>query len=67
MTTPDAHGWMPIETAPKGVDMLVCCLLDERWAFDVYLIRDEYWREDWDAEPTHWHPLPQPPVSEASK
>lgn len=58
-----AGGWQPIETAPTNVDILVAGPLDGRWSFSVYRIRDKYWREDWDAEPTHWQPLPAPPSS----
>lgn len=53
----EAQQWQPIETAPQSVDILVGGYLNDEWKCSVYRIRDEFWREDWDAEPTHWQPL----------
>lgn len=60
----NALEWLPIETAPMKIDILVGVLLDGVWKCAVYCIRDGFWREDWDEEPTHWVPLPAAPVVE---
>lgn len=68
--------WQPIETAPKdGRDVLLCRLDDDgsywmetatwwvrAWAV-VGAIREPYVIE---FEPTHWMPLPPPPVDSRS-
>lgn len=60
------EGWLPIETAPKGVE--VPCLAPE---YDGPVMLKHYrpngldaWR-DWDQDvyaPTHWFKLPPPPA-----
>ena len=67
MTTPDANGWLPIETAPMdGTDILgwfpgARCphgmSFDRRWKA-WHSIPGRY-----TCRPTHWQPLPKPPVS----
>lgn len=59
--------WQPIETAPKdGNDMLIVThwkdiyvgywdLMDERFMESEYVVI---------YEPTHWMPIPKPPVQE---
>jgi hypothetical protein len=67
--------WQPIETAPKDRRILVFepgdC--DEEGFIDVvhwYMgDTEDYWA-DWDwkksCNPTHWQPLPAPPLEKAS-
>jgi hypothetical protein len=67
MSKPDANGWLPIESAPKGrADILL-------WGKHGVILG--HWLEanhfglgepaDWfpTTHPTHWQPLPKPPVS----
>ena len=69
--------WQPIKTAPKNGDQIL--LWSEMWA-DTYGMVIGVWRGkrdgwccaefitgDWDKEdqPTHWMPLPDPPISSA--
>lgn len=78
MTTPDANGWMPIETAPKEplsrfVEEGPSILLFGGYSGGT--IRTGYWKAKrtnaWcdtalgrtPLTPTHWQPLPKPPVS----
>lgn len=59
--------WQPIESAPKdGTDMLVC------WCRGGTMAVACWWSDGWYeanddiryvSEPTHWMPLPNPPVS----
>lgn len=77
MNKPDANGWMPIESAPKdGTRVLI-------WQGEAYVawfereyawvshggawISERYRSDTYEYAPTHWQPLPKPPVSEASK
>lgn len=65
----DDNGWRPIETAPKGVPILLwdgdtivvgLFLPNERRPFIVAPV----WHgltEDLDVYATHWQPLPAPP------
>ncbi len=56
--------WQPIETAPKGKDILVGAFVGGAWFCSVYTITSDFWREDWEtteSEPTHWMPLPTAP------
>lgn len=72
-----SDGWRPIETAPKGGDVLVYCRdTDEQfvafWSKN-FVTDDVAWTyarfRDSDNQvfsvlcrPTHWQPLPKPPV-----
>jgi hypothetical protein len=58
--------WQPIKTAPAGRDILLC------WAgtseMRVGYDNGRGWLCDgvsFDAEPTHWMPLPEPPAGGA--
>jgi hypothetical protein len=66
-------GWEPIETAPKdGTDILVALHLwndpTKPHTFEVVAWDGEEWASDSYPvyPPTHWRPLPKPPVSSAS-
>lgn len=59
-----AERWQPIETAPKTDDDVMLFLSDG----DIVI---GYWRDDanafdsdagWVPRPTHWMPLPSPPI-----
>lgn len=65
--TPDANGWMPIETAPKdGTDFLALCSYQRKHHQMVGCFAPKgtfvSWPGRWDYRPTHWQPLPKPPV-----
>lgn len=64
--TPDANGWMPIETAPiDGSLMMLACA---NWPISPIPVKvGGYWNGKWNVfgsswEPTHWQPLLKPPV-----
>jgi hypothetical protein len=62
MTRPDANGWLPIETKPKGFGYLVYqpdCQVGRNTlpARIVHADNAGYSRPS-----THWQPLPKPPV-----
>jgi hypothetical protein len=83
MSTPDANGWMTIETAPKdGRSVLIAENIGTRWCVAEghyvrkYRQRKGTWygvRDYGDDEfsqpykPTHWQPLPKPPVAALSQ
>jgi hypothetical protein len=74
----DPSRWRPIETAPNGEDILVFCpdakepqiviaalltFVDCKDETDTEDAWHDVWMEtDLDVEPTHWMPLPEPPV-----
>lgn len=67
--TPDANGWMPIETAPKDWSDVLLHVpdLESDWRTECegYFDADaELWRAPaFDVvTPTHWQPLPKPPT-----
>lgn len=79
MTTPDAYGWLPIESAPKDANgtVLIAQKFGQRWTVSEahYVARKRAWFSFGDYgddefsqpyRPTHWQPLPNPPVSEPS-
>jgi hypothetical protein len=69
----EAAGWQPIETAPKDGTEIVC--LDEiygkRWRYAAVWNGIQWYTgfgDSWpNARPTHWMPLPDPPLSASSK
>ena len=72
-TTADEHGWLPIETAPKGGRILVWapeigrCVASAGWNTDTpESIRWEV-VNDICVNPTHWRPLPPPPAARAKE
>lgn len=76
----DKHGWLPIESAPKGwchpytrnhPEPATFVLVWNGYHVGVaYCVLDEerevWWAEDgtFEPDPTHWQPLPAPPESE---
>lgn len=84
MTKADAHGWMPIATAPKdgtavwiahpggfGIGYFADGVLREHdtWFVKAFVERkssDQRWDSilgtNWLVNPTHWQPLPEPPI-----
>lgn len=74
MSAPDANGWMDISTAPKDGSDILGVRGDVRkivrWDADKYNSKPKpYWStgfggKTWDRDhpPTHWQPLPKPPV-----
>lgn len=69
--------WQPIETAPKDKDVLLYLprrgAIRGQWNSDKYArVPRPYWshdrewifgvRETRDCQPTHWMPLPAPPI-----
>lgn len=69
--TPDANGWLPIESAPKDGSLILLnvkrrfpSIIPARWRNDLLnqcWDGDGWWGHDDDA--TNWHPLPKPPVA----
>lgn len=66
--------WQPIETAPKdGTRFLAAEEWDirEGWLFVVAKVRNGKFVVAWDncdeIDPTHWMPLPAPPVVEGEE
>lgn len=61
--------WLPIETAPKdGTHILLWQRSQENQIYEGWyacLALWEGWQDSWDSEPepTHWQPLPKPPVT----
>ena len=60
-----SSGWLPIETAPNGVPVLVA---SSKWIFPEVGMIDGFgiWYapldgSDYAPQPTHWQPLPEPP------
>jgi hypothetical protein len=76
--TPDANGWMPIGTAPRDGPVFFWSKEEGRhygwYSKSLWLAHDERdenggaWVIDDPRDypitfrPTHWHPLPEPPV-----
>jgi len=64
-----ASEWKPIETAPKNCRILIG-RVGHQWAVSAkWNERKEYWSTgqtpmDFFSEPTHWMPLPPPPVNQ---
>jgi len=69
MATPDEHGWLPIETAPKdGTWILIWCdfQIVGRWSDAGNRVKRGWTDDAWGVNPIHhvtqWQPLPKPPV-----
>jgi len=76
MSAPDANGWMPINSAPKMQVVILFAVTDveggvvKNWKMGsgCYLIGHDAWEwqgrvlKDYEHQPTHWQPLPKPPV-----
>lgn len=61
--------WQPIETAPKdGTDIIGSWqCLNKTWDMNKLCFVDGMWLDhyhDCQFNPTHWMPLPEPPVGE---
>lgn len=67
--------WQPIETAPKDGTLIDLWLDGERapacrfWSYDGHSYWEQAYAEAtdcfaplYDAEPTHWMPIPEPPA-----
>ncbi|TGV15803.1 DUF551 domain-containing protein [Mesorhizobium sp. M8A.F.Ca.ET.173.01.1.1] len=67
MTAPDANGWMPIETAPfdNYKDAIITGTYPNGIPYVEVSFRyaDGHWNGRRYDQPTHWQPLPKPPVS----
>ena len=66
--------WQPIETAPKDGNTILAgwkvCSKRKEWFIQPVIFSGGNWLHSWDEddtlplEPTHWMPLPTPPVTE---
>lgn len=66
---PSGEGWRPIETAPSERRVLINC---QRFGVTEGFRYQSGWKSfgangSYGAEPTHWQPLPAPPVSTAPR
>ena len=52
--------WMPIDTAPKGRELILYFPASERRAWGATTRVDVY-PVYYPRQPTHWMPLPEPP------
>lgn len=60
--------WQPIETAPKDDDTEILTWCEGKIAVATRAYDDLWWVLGLPAyKPTHWMPLPKPPVTVASK
>lgn len=64
---PDEHGWLPIETAPKDGTVIMLWI---NYGHQLGFWNGRSWddRDFFDnlGDPSHWQPLPLPPVSPRS-
>lgn len=64
-----ANRWLPIETAPKNDSVLLYDSGTNTWIVGMWLdgdwvcVWDHEYLENYEVNPTHWQPLPQPPVA----
>ena len=69
MIEPDANGWMPIETAPENTAVMVIWPKQfGGWFQTAAEMREVAWYAVGGGvlgAPTHWQPLPLPPVQKA--
>ena len=59
--------WQPIETAPRGVSVLLCRVWDGQSSLMRVGWFDQGIWQDWSRNPmnpTHWMPLPKPPENQ---
>lgn len=75
MNEPDENGWFDISTAPRdeGVSVLLGWDLEGNWPVCIGFWSGDYhgahaWcddatENDFTPQPTHWQPLPKPPLS----
>ena len=62
-------GWLPIDTAPKDGTVVLAFERNHSpdyypcW-FKQYMYEGAFWQNDYDSDPqpTHWQPLPKPPI-----
>ena len=69
MSKPDEHGWFPIETAPKHYKPIHAINVEHGYEAIVAHNGTEWECISFDSfpmgvgfYPTHWQPLPKPPV-----
>ena len=55
-------GWQPIETIPAQGCVVVGCWVGSRWSWWEGLASDLGCDGEYGDEPTHWMPLPAPPM-----
>lgn len=68
----ECRGWRPIESAPNGKLVLVCCDCEHGLKVQGARMFGGHWRSGasnnyLSFKPTHFQPLPQPPKAEAVK
>lgn len=65
--------WQPIETAPTdGTDILVFGMASGKFPMFAAVHFEDWYQPEWincdagniDFYPTHWHPLPEPPITD---
>jgi hypothetical protein len=60
--------WLPIETLPRdGRKVLLVCDLKAGQLIWIGSSRQKYGNGSGEGKPTHWQPLPDPPVSSSTK
>lgn len=78
MSEPDEHGWFSIETAPKDGTLIILANAGGSWVgyfrdrfqsgyrpqnpWQSMLLNHEHMLDGYTLKPTHWQPLPKPPV-----
>ena len=55
------RGWMPIETAPKDGTRVLLSIREDGLTIGYYCGGAWIYQESSWHNPTHWHPLPEPP------
>lgn len=64
-TAQTPQGWQPIDTAPRGVEVVLYFPPNERHRLGPYMVVSVY-PPTFPRQPTHWLPLPPaPPESHA--
>lgn len=67
LVSPDANGWLPIGSAPANEFQGNVLVIGGAWPEPTIVKNDgDWWRyrqaESSKGIPTHWQPLPKPPV-----